>query len=326
MGAHSLSALPATGTGRSVAVDAVRVLGIIAIVAGHAWDVRPFAQAGFYTWHVPVFFFLTGYLWKSGRTVGFELRRRARTLLVPYLGWLVIVTVVWLGFRASLGEPPDVDLLSRLPLGGNAISRPYSAFWFVTCLFVAAVLLRWLDGVHPLAAWFVAGVGVAWCIGDRGLIANIPASAGTATAAIAFVLLGRGFRELRSSVARPAVLGALMLGLAWLLGWTGALDPLNMKAGNLGTPVLSLLMAAAISAGLLLLAEVTEPRAPRVVKAVVAEVAACALPVILLHTLSLAITARLGMPSSKSTFLIALLVPLAIGVVLRRTPLRSWLF
>lgn len=304
----------------------MRVLGVVAIVAGHTWDVRHFAQAGLYTWHVPVFFFLTGYLWKSGRTVGDEARRRARTLLVPYVAWLVIVSVVWFGFRAALGEPFDLDLLTRIPLGGNAVSRPYSAFWFVTCLFVATVLLRWLDGVHPLAAWFVAGVGIAWCIGDRGFIANLPLSAGTALPAIAFILLGRGLRSLRPSIERPAVVGALLAGLVGLLGWTGALLPLNMKAGNLGTPVLSVLMAAGISAGLLLLAESFEGRAPSPVRWIVAEVAACALPVILIHTLSLAMTARLGLPSSKTTFVIALVAPLVLAMVLRRTPLRRWLF
>lgn len=326
MGSHALVPTVDTPAGRSVAVDAVRALGLVAIVAGHTWDVRHFAQVGFYTWHVPVFFFLTGYLWKGGRSVADETRRRARTLLVPYIGWLLIVSVAWYSFRAALGEPFDTELLKHLPLGGNAISRPYSAFWFVTCLFVATVFLRWLDSIHPLAGWFVAAVGVAWCIGDRGSIANIPASAGTAMVAIFFMLIGRGFRTFRTSIDRPAVAGVLLAGLAGLLGVSGALLPLNMKAGNLGTPVLSVLMAAAISAGLLLFAEAVESRAPRAVKWVILEVAACALPVILLHTLSLAMTARLGLPSSKLTFLIALFGPLALAMALRRTPLRRWLF
>ncbi len=326
MGSPALVPAADTSAGRSVAVDAVRALGLVAIVAGHTWDVRHFAQVGFYTWHVPVFFFLTGYLWKSGRSLADETRRRARTLLVPYVGWLLIVTAVWYGFRAALGEPFDVELLQQLPLGGNAISRPYSAFWFVTCLFVATVFLRWLDGVHPAAGWFVAGVGIAWCIGDRGTIANIPASAGTAMVAIFFMLVGRWFRAVRASIDRPAVAGLLLAGLAGLLGVSGALLPLNMKAGNLGTPILSVLMAAAISAGLLLVAEAVEGRMPRAAKWIILEVAACALPVILLHTLSLAMTARLGLPSSKLTFLIALLVPLLLAMALRRTPLRRWLF
>ncbi|MCP1131575.1 hypothetical protein LIOPPNJA_28125, partial [Robbsia andropogonis] len=60
------------------------------------------------------------------------------------------MTLIWFGFRAALGDPLDSRTLTLLPLGGDWISRPYSAFWFVTCLFVAAVLMRWLERVHPV--------------------------------------------------------------------------------------------------------------------------------------------------------------------------------
>jgi fucose 4-O-acetylase-like acetyltransferase len=47
---------------RSIAVDLVRVAGVIAIVVAHNWDQRLWAHTWFYTWHVPVFFVITGYL------------------------------------------------------------------------------------------------------------------------------------------------------------------------------------------------------------------------------------------------------------------------
>ncbi|WP_187290436.1 acyltransferase family protein [Curtobacterium sp. B18] len=311
---------------RSVAVDLVRVVGVIAIVAGHTWDQRHFAQAGLYTWHVPVFFVLTGYLWKSGRTTRDELGRRARTLLVPYLSWLVLVTVIWAAFRAAVGDPADTKTLSLLPLGGDWISRPYSAFWFVTCLFVAAVLMRWLERLHPFLPWFAAGIGIAWCIGDRYPIAHIPESAGMALPALAFMLVGMALRRHRDSIEHPLLVGVVLFVPSWWLGWSGALDTLNMKAGNLGTPVLSVLMAAAISCGMLLVVEGLERFIPAWGRNVVFAVAACAIPMILTHTLSLAITERLGLPSSKWTFLIAYFAPLLVALVLRLSPARRLLF
>lgn len=313
-------------TDRSVAVDLVRVLGVVAIVAGHTWDQRHFAQAGLYTWHVPVFFVLTGYLWKAGRSPRDEFVRRSRTLLVPYLSWLVLVTAVWSVFRVVVGDGVDTKTLPLLLLGGNWISRPYSAFWFVTCLFVATVVLRWLERVHPFLPWFVAGVGIAWCIGDRYAIAKIPESAGMALPAVAFILVGVLLRRFRSTIDRPLVVGLVLLVPSWWLGWSGALDTLNMKAGNLGTPVLSVLMAGGISCGMLLVAEGLERFIPRWGRILVFTVAACAIPMILTHTLSLAITERLGLPSSKWTFLIAYFAPLLVALVLRLTPARRILF
>ncbi|WP_083420836.1 acyltransferase family protein [Curtobacterium sp. MCBA15_009] len=316
----------ARGAERSVAVDLVRVIGVVAIVAGHTWDQRHFAQAGLYTWHVPVFFVLTGYLWKPGRSAGDELRRRARTLLVPYVGWLLLVAVTWTAFRAAVGDPLDTKTLSLLPLGGDWISRPYTAFWFVTCLFAAAVLMRWSERVHPFLPWFLAGLGIAWCIGDRYPLAHIPESVGTALPALAFLLVGKLLRHFRHTIDQPLLTGLVLLIPSWWLGWSGALDTLNMKSGNLGTPVLSVLMAAAISCGLLLVAESLERFIPAFGRKVVFTIAACAIPVILTHTLSLAITERLGFPSSKWTFLIALLAPLLVALVLRLTPAKRVLF
>lgn len=311
---------------RSVAVDLVRVIGVVAIVAGHTWDQRHFALAGLYTWHVPVFFVLTGYLWKSGRTPRDELVRRSRTLLVPYISWLLLVTLIWTVFRLMVGDGVDTRTLALLPLGGNWISRPYSAFWFVTCLFAAAVLLRWLQRLHPVLPWFVAGVGLAWCIGDRFAIARIPESIGMALPALAFILVGILLRRFRGTIDRPLAVGLVLLVPSWWLGWSGALDTLNMKAGNLGTPVLSVLMACAISCGMLLVAEALEARIPRWGRTAVFAVAACAIPMILTHTLSLAITERLGLPSSKWTFLIAYVAPLLVALGLRLTPARRILF
>lgn len=311
---------------RSVAVDLVRVVGVVAIVAGHTWDQRHFAQAGIYTWHVPVFFVLTGYLWKPGRTTGGELTRRSRTLLVPYLAWLVIVTAIWSAFRVAVGDSVDTHTLKLLILGGNWISRPYSAFWFVTCLFAAAVLLRWLERVHPFLPWFIAGVGIAWSIGDRYPLAMIPESVGVALPALAFMLIGMTLRRFRHTIDRPVLFGLLLLVPAWWLGWSGALETLNVKGANLGTPVLSALMAASISCGLLLVVEGVEHLIPAWGRRAVFAVAACAIPIILTHTLSLAITERLGLPSSKWTFLIAFFAPLGLALVLRLTPAKRILF
>lgn len=315
----------ARGEQRSVGVDLVRVLGVVAIVAGHTWDRHHFAQAGLYTWHVPVFFVITGYLWKSERGLSDEAKRRTRTLLVPYVAWLVIVTVVWFGFLAVRGEPFKESLLATLPLGGDWISRPYSAFWFITCLFAASILLRWLLTISPFLPWYIGGIGLCWSMMRPHDIARVPESIGMALPAIAFMSVGMALRRYRPHITKAVLFGALLALPAWLLGWSGAADTLNMKGGNLGTPVLSVLIAASISCGLLLIAEGIEPYLPDWIRPVVLFVASCAIPMILTHALVLAITERYALPSFWS-FVLAFFVPLAIAYVLRRTPAKAVLF
>jgi fucose 4-O-acetylase-like acetyltransferase len=308
--------------GRSVAVDLVRVVGVIAIVVAHNWDPRIWAHTWFYTWHVPVFFIITGYLWKPGRSTWDETKRRARTLLVPYVFWIVIVTVIWLGFRAMRGEPFDHRVIPDVIRGGWYISRPYSAYWFVTALFFAAVIMRFAQNVSPFLPWFLGGVGVVWCILDPSSIKHIWEAAGLALPAVLFICLGTLLRRFRSRIDKPFLFGLILFLPAFLLGARGIIATLNMKSGNLGTPIAGVLMAAAISFGLVLMAEGAEHLAPGWARRWVTILAQTAIPVILTHTLVLAMTERLGLEASKITFLLAYFIPVALALCIRLTPLR----
>ena len=47
--------------------DLVRIVGLAAIVIGHVYSAEHEVRLATYTWHVPVFFILSGYLWQPGR-------------------------------------------------------------------------------------------------------------------------------------------------------------------------------------------------------------------------------------------------------------------
>lgn len=122
-------------------LDLLRVVGTVAIVLGHIEGLKPLPDY-VYPWHVPLYFMLSGWLWRPGsRDFGSEVKVRAKTLLLPYIPWFVIVSVVygielWRRGRDSTGKVEE-----QLPGGAYAI-EPYSAFWFITALFVAVVTVR----------------------------------------------------------------------------------------------------------------------------------------------------------------------------------------
>lgn len=321
-GASPVSEVTAT---RSVALDLVRVVGVVAIVAGHTWGAQTWAHTWLFTWHVPVFFIVTGYLWKPNRSTRVEARRRAATLLVPYLSWLVLVTVIWLGFQASRGEPLDRELLGNILLGGWYIASPYSAFWFLTALFFATVLTRWLANVSPFLPWFVGGVGVAWSVMDPIGLREIPEAAGLALPGVFFVCVGMLLRRHRDKIDKPMTFGLVLLVPAFYLGAVGVIATLDMKSGLLGTPVLGVLMSAAISCGLILTFEAGERFLPARTRSPVTTVAQAAIPIILGHTLVLGIAQAVGMAPSKWVFLLAYLVPLVFALLVMRTPLKRFL-
>ncbi|MEI5584910.1 acyltransferase family protein, partial [Agromyces sp. CCNWLW208] len=220
---------------RSAALDLVRVVGLVAVVLGHVSTeglVRPLL----YSWHVPVFFVISGYLWRRSRPVGDEARRRVRSLLVPYVAWIVVVTVAWAAFTSAVGVMSLPDPVA-LVLGGSAIGGQYAAFWFVTALFVAVLAMRVLSAVH---AWLPAAVGVlaaALATVQPDLVARLPWSVGVGMVALVFLAVGDGLRRVRHRVRAPLELGLALVAGGLVLAGSGLVAPVDLKYADLGTPV-----------------------------------------------------------------------------------------
>lgn len=309
---------------RSVAVDALRVVGVVAIVAGHNWGGREWVNPLLYTWHVPIFFVVTGYLWKSGRTTVFEVKRRAATLLVPYLFWIVVVTAIWFAVRHQIGWDISRDLVFNVLKGGWFAARPYSAYWFFTALFFACVFVRFCERVHVLLPMFVGLLGVMWATINPGSVAHLWEGVGLAVPAVLFIVAGQLLRWYRASVQRPLATGLVLAVPAFLLGAFGVFEPLNMKGAALGSPIASVYMALGISLGAVLIAESLEQYLPLIAKTGILYVAQLSVPILLLHTLVTQLLSVSGHPATKWTFLLAYALPFGVAALLRLTPLRRF--
>ncbi|MGN7223884.1 acyltransferase family protein [Curtobacterium flaccumfaciens] len=304
---------------RRAGIDAVRILGIIGVVAGHVWWQSELVRAIIYTWHVPVFFFLTGFFWHRDRSIATEISVRARTLLVPYLTWLVAISAVYLPWLYITGRESTPRFVVDLLLGGSHIGRPYSAFWFITALFVATVTLRL---VQRLPLWIpasIAGAATLVTFVTAQPIAAIPLSAGTAVPAITFLLCGYAARRVHERVAHPRWVAAALLGASAVVIAAGA-NSVDLKQADFGTPVASVLTAVAISWALVLLATSFENRIPPVVARWITDLAGSGTGVILAHA---AVLQTLSTPEGGRSidFILALVLPWVAMTWIRRTSL-----
>lgn len=148
----------------------MRLAGLASVVAGHTWTQYPVNG------YVSIFFVLAGYLWSARRTVAEDIRYQSWKLLVPYFAWLGILAVPYFA-RLMLGHQKVPDLggraLDLLWCGERGIA-PFTAFWFMTALYVGTVLFRilmkaprWVDSaphmIKFVAAW-VFPISVAWVL------------------------------------------------------------------------------------------------------------------------------------------------------------------
>jgi fucose 4-O-acetylase-like acetyltransferase len=303
---------------RSAAIDLIRVLAMIAVVAGHVWASEPVVRSLVYSWHVPVFFFLTGYLWKSGRSVADEARSRARSLLLPYAAWTVIIGSCLLVYVTVVDGFP-LEGVARTLWGGTLSRGLFTAFWFLPVLFFVAVYLRYMERHPRWLAWALAAVGVAafstageqLALAPQGLLTTLPASL--------FVLAGQELRRREGRIPAPAVCSVGVLGGAVLLLLAGVVQPLDLKAGTLGTPIVSMLLSCGICAALVTLANALLGRW-RAGAGLVTELATTSVAVLLTQTVAIATLGALT-PSRGLVLAGTLAATWGLGVVLHRTPL-----
>lgn len=263
-------------------LDVLRVVGVVAVVVGHLPE--PLVpRAAVYSWHVPLFFLLSGYLLSARRSVIEDARHRVSTLVVPYLSWMVLVTLglvlLWAGPARS--EP---SALIWAAWGGRYATSPYSAFWFLSSLFVALVVTRVLRRAGiPMWAQPVIGAALLLAAAAYPVVSKLPLGVGQGLACVLFVQAGMVLRAYGSRLAKAwrAVVGAALLAVGVGLVASGTVAPLDLKVLDAGTPVLSVAAALAISGGAVLLpARVTGPAG-----AVASTLASVSLAVVLLHPL-----------------------------------------
>ena len=138
--------------------------GIILVIMGHALQGNPqfdenFAFRIIYSFHMPLFFFISGYLLQVSlekhplAPISFVLKK-ARTLVVPFLSWYLIFGV-WTGMASNVSWHEYVHRL---------IYSPDFGYWFLWVLFLcfAAILpVAWLQQrIDP--RWRPGLIALSW--------------------------------------------------------------------------------------------------------------------------------------------------------------------
>ncbi|WP_176591312.1 acyltransferase family protein [Sphingobium sp. EM0848] len=236
------------GGGRLEWIDVARGIGIIAVVIGHVWT-RGTLRDAMYSFHMPLFFLLSGLLTRPQPVAHFT-RRQLVSQMRPYAAFLILLIVADQIIETMKGGRPifhdwPKDVLPIL-LGGSWLRGPFTIFWFVPCLMMARILFnmvlaRWPDPLDRRWGWVLLpclllayGVGRCTSLSPLGLL----------TVPMAFVLLWIGAAWQLVIWRRWMLAPLALLSLAGLLA---LLPTLNMKVADYGWPLLSIGSAVASS-------------------------------------------------------------------------------
>lgn len=116
-------------------VDIAKGIGIMLVVLGHM-NVPGFVGKYIYSFHMPLFFFLSGYVYSSNKYTNFSslLKNKARFLLIPYVYFSLITVFIYFLLDYNLVMLKNVLYGVLIGTGGS------TALWFLVCLFITELL------------------------------------------------------------------------------------------------------------------------------------------------------------------------------------------
>lgn len=128
---------------RDQSIDVLRGIGIIFVVAGHAGSGTGLAAFSPYSFHMPLFFFLSGLFFSEGapERFGASVFKGVRSLLLPttlcFIGYALISQVLGAFGFTGLSRPLSLRDIFFDQFFGSGAYRFTSPYWFIPVLFFA---------------------------------------------------------------------------------------------------------------------------------------------------------------------------------------------
>lgn len=131
-------------------IDALRAFAIILVIIGHAYNVPRLLKSTIYGFHMPLFFFLTGYLfhWEKYEDLTVFIRVKFKQYMIPYFA-LGLVNLILNAIRESLSMSGKKLLVSTIKhffwlIYSYSTSNRMpncTPLWFLPCLFLSSIFL-----------------------------------------------------------------------------------------------------------------------------------------------------------------------------------------
>ncbi len=142
-------------------IDIAKGIGILCVIWGHIVTPHNFSARFIYSFHMPLFFFLSGMFFNGGKYTSFLdfIKKRGRRLLVPYVIYSIVTWGIWVIFNRLTGNDTVniwQPLLETVYARGSGQFLPHnSALWFIPCLFAVEIMYYF---VSKLKRWLIIPV------------------------------------------------------------------------------------------------------------------------------------------------------------------------
>lgn len=210
-------------------LDNLKGILIILVILGHAIQFtvpdyeNPFAFRLIYSFYMPLFFFISGYLANRGCFKQGVIGKRALQLLVPFITWAFLYPPLKSG---TLDIDGSIDTLLY----------PDKGLWFLYNLFVYSVILTGAEWIHKntkINRWIPIGATYA-LLGFLMMVFHTKFNCTQLCYHYIFFVLGYGYKSLNYLPKyRFVILGGVIFAIL-VPFWTTGGTPLFYRYMNLG--------------------------------------------------------------------------------------------
>lgn len=252
-----------TGKLRLSYIDSLKGIAILFVLLGHN-SPNIVVTYMIYFFHMPLFFFISGYLSKGTNGIKTIYAKKVKTLIYPYFiygGIIIIYNSLFDFVRHSFTFNKLIKRISAL-LYGNFIWENNSDYigtlWFLVCLFCTVMIGEFIIKINHRNRWgqpVLCGISILLGTGcvvlKKNLNLRLPWCLDVAFFAVIFYLGGYLMRRMNYKIR---VYGSMILMIAGtVLGWLNCIymkkweysllrtDMLNMNYGNIALFLLSAL-------------------------------------------------------------------------------------
>ncbi len=208
---------------RDMPMDALKGVGIVLVVLGHSYYLPEVIHQYIYSFHMPLFFMISGYLTR-GETYEEHsfleiVLKKAKAYMLPYFLFLGINTIfstfwnVWTnGVPYALKQIPQYIGWGLYCYADMEHMPNCSPIWFLFCLFIASTIFCYIQRHQKCSIWLglfgllvgsVLAYTVDWATPFR--MATVPM-------AVAFMVCGQLLKRYETKVRPVWAIGLFLIG------------------------------------------------------------------------------------------------------------------
>ncbi len=230
-------------------IDNAKAIGIFFVVLAHH-NINFYVMAWIYSFHMPLFFFLSGYLFDFSKYPDIKdfFIRKIRTLIVPYFFFAFLSYAFWLFIVRNIsihGVSISMDPLRPFigifyGVGVDGWNVPLDgALWFLPCLFTVEMLM-WVFSkffARDLLRYILIGsAGLGYFISISGMPFRLPWGFEVALTGLVFYGWGFFLKKRLSDWLNKKYLGIVMMPILIISIWTSVLNGrIDMDSNHYGS-------------------------------------------------------------------------------------------